>query len=302
MRTSDEIYHRVRWDPRFDPARFVLGILQRGAEPKRVPLPLFVPGGEIPWHRVLFVEADGEVVWDRATGVDRVDVSGAGRVREARRLRAPYFTARTPHTWDAAAGRWSAAASAPAEPGRDRIRVLTWNTLWDRYDSDRIDTALRRPLLLAALRQADADVIALQETEPALLTLLLDAPWVREGYTVTTDPGGKDVDECGLLLLSRLPVREAALHVLGRHKAVTALVVDTACGPLTLAATHLTSDHSQDGPARRGAELARLAEGLAGVEGGLVLAAGRWAARTPPRRRPCSPTRDGCPGARSRSR
>ncbi|MEU5123267.1 poly(A) polymerase [Streptomyces asoensis] len=271
MRTSDEIYHRVRWDPRFDPARFVLGILQRGAEPKRVPLPLFVPGGEIPWHRVLFVEADGEVVWDRATGVDRVDVSGAGRVREARRLRAPFFTARTPHTWDAAAGRWSAAASAPADPGRDRIRVLTWNTLWDRYDSDRIDTALRRPLLLAALRQADADVIALQEAEPALLTLLLDAPWVREGYTVTTDPGGKDVDECGLLLLSRLPVREAALHVLGRHKAVTALVVDTACGPLTLAATHLTSDHSQDGPARRGAELARLAEGLAGVEGGLVL-------------------------------
>jgi poly(A) polymerase len=26
MRTSEEIYHRVRWDPRFDPARFVLGI------------------------------------------------------------------------------------------------------------------------------------------------------------------------------------------------------------------------------------------------------------------------------------
>ncbi|MEU8578082.1 poly(A) polymerase [Streptomyces asoensis] len=271
MRTSDEIYHRVRWDPRFDPARFVLGILQRGAGPKRVPLPLFVPGGDIPWHRVLFVEADGEVVWDRATGVDRVDASGAGRVREARRLRAPFFTARTPHTWDAATGRWTAAAPAPPQPGPDRIRVLTWNTLWDRYDSDRIDTARRRPLLLAALRQADADVIALQEAEPALLTLLLDAPWVREGYTVATDPGGKDVDECGLLLLSRLPVREAALHVLGRHKAVTALVVDTACGPLTVAATHLTSDHSQDGPARRGAELTRLAEGLAGMEGGLVL-------------------------------
>ena len=31
MRTSEEIYHRVRWDPRFDPARFVLGVQQRGA-------------------------------------------------------------------------------------------------------------------------------------------------------------------------------------------------------------------------------------------------------------------------------
>ncbi|MBL3668908.1 DUF504 domain-containing protein [Streptomyces sp. M2CJ-2] len=81
MRTSDEIYHRVRWDPRFDPARFVLGIAQRGAAPKRVPLSSFVPGGDIPWHRVLFVEADGELLWDRATGVDRIDTSDAGRVR-----------------------------------------------------------------------------------------------------------------------------------------------------------------------------------------------------------------------------
>ena len=30
MRTSEEIYHRVRWDPRFDPARFVLGVNVRG--------------------------------------------------------------------------------------------------------------------------------------------------------------------------------------------------------------------------------------------------------------------------------
>ncbi|MGW3264022.1 RNA repair domain-containing protein [Streptomyces sp. NPDC001056] len=81
MRTSDEIYHRVRWDARFDPARFVLGISERGDGCTRVPLPYFVPGGDIPWHRVVFIEADGEVVWDRATGVDRVDASGAGRIR-----------------------------------------------------------------------------------------------------------------------------------------------------------------------------------------------------------------------------
>ncbi|MFI7503991.1 poly(A) polymerase [Streptomyces sp. NPDC049687] len=271
MRTSEEIYHRVRWDARFDPARFVLGIHQRGAAPKRVPLPAFVPGGEIPWHRVLFVEADGEVVWDRATGVDRIDASGAGRVREARLLRAPFFTARTPHAWDAAAGRWIPATATAREAGPDRVRVLTWNTLWDRYDSHRIDTAGRRPLLLRALERADADVIALQEVEAGLLAMLLDAAWVRAAYTVGTDPDGKDVDDCGLLLLSRLPVKEAGLHVLGHHKAVTAVVVDTASGPLTVAATHLSSDHSEDGAGRRGAELTRLAEGLAGVQGGLVL-------------------------------
>ncbi|MFD4243391.1 poly(A) polymerase [Streptomyces sp. NPDC058525] len=276
MRTSEELYHQVRWDPRFDPARFVLGLLQRGAAPKRVPLPSFVPGGDIPWHRVLFVEADGELVWDRATGVDRIDATGAGRVRDPRLLRAPFFTARTPHAWDpAGAGAWRPAP--PPAPGGGVsgspavVRLLTWNTLWDRYDGPRIATARRRPLLLADLAAADADVIALQEAEPELLRMLLAAEWVRAGYTLGTDPGGRDVAECGLLVLSRLPVREAGLHALGPHKAVTAVTVDTAAGPLVVAATHLTSDHTENGEVHRRAELARLAEGLSGVEAPVAL-------------------------------
>ncbi|WP_326798684.1 RNA repair domain-containing protein [Streptomyces sp. NBC_01808] len=273
MRTSDEIYHRVRWDPRFDPARFVLGINQRGAAPKRVPLPSFVPGGDIPWHRIVFVEADGELLWDRATGVDRIDVSDAGRRRSPRLLRAPFFTARTPFRWEPAAGWRPAGDPPPAAAGSAaRVRILTWNTLWDRYDGDRIETARRRPLLLASLAEADADVIALQEVEADLLTLLMRAPWVRAGYTLGTDPGGEDVADCGLLLLSRLPVREAGWHGLGPHKAVTALTVDTGGGPLVVATTHLTSDHSDDGPARRRAQLGRIAEGLGGVSCDLVLA------------------------------
>lgn len=280
MRTSEELYHQVRWDPRFDPARFVLGLLQRGAPPKRVPLPSFVPGGDIPWHRVLFVEADGKLVWDRATGVDRIDDTAAGRVRDPRLLRAPFFTARNPHAWDpAGGGAWrpaQAPAPGPASGGLGAgapatVRLLTWNTLWDRYDAPRIATALRRPLLLADLAAADADVIALQEAEPELLRMLLATDWVRAGYTIGTDPGGRDVTEYGLLILSRLPVREAGLHALGPHKAVTAVTVDTAGGPLVVAATHLTSDHTGNGEVRREAELSRLAEGLSGAQAAVAL-------------------------------
>ncbi|MFB6520172.1 poly(A) polymerase [Streptomyces sp. NPDC056401] len=269
MRTSEELYHQVRWDPRFDPARFTLGLLQRGAAPKRVPLPSFVPGGDIPWHRVLFVEADGELVWDRATGVDVIDSTAAGRVRDPRLLRAPFFTARTPYAWDASGGgAWRAAPEGAATHTQrpSHIRLLTWNTLWDRYDAPRIATARRRPLLLADLAAADADVIALQEVERELLGMLLAEPWVRARYTVAADPGGRDVAESGLLVLSRLSVREAGVHVLGPHKAVVAVTVDTAGGPLVVAATHLTSDHTERGEDRRTAELARLSEGLAGIE------------------------------------
>jgi endonuclease/exonuclease/phosphatase family metal-dependent hydrolase/2'-5' RNA ligase/uncharacterized protein (UPF0248 family) len=285
MRTSEEIYHRVRWDPRFDPARFVLGVQQRGAPAKRVTLPAFVPGGEVPWHRVLFIEADGELVWDRATGTDRLDSCGAGRARAPRLLRPPYFAARTPYAYDPAAGAWrpqdADAQGAPGARGTSgargtpgpsgTVRVLTWNTLWDRYDSDLVHTARRRPLLLAALRDADADVVALQEVETGLLRMLLDAPWVRDRYTLDADPAGRDVQEHGLLLLSRLPVREAGRHPLGPHKALTALAVDTAAGPLVVAATHLSSDHSPGGAARRRAELAAVADGFAGLDAPAVL-------------------------------
>ncbi|MGW1773401.1 poly(A) polymerase [Streptomyces sp. NPDC002104] len=268
MRTSEELYHQVRWDPRFDPARFTLGLLQRGAAPKRVPLPSFVPGGDIPWHRVLFVEADGELVWDRATGVDVIDSTTAGRVRAPRLLRAPFFTARTPYAWDASGGgAWRVVPeSAPRSQPPSTVRLLTWNTLWDRYDAPRIATERRRPLLLADLAAADADVIALQEVERDLLRMLLAESWIRAGYTVAADPGGRDVAESGLLVLSRLPVREAGVHVLGPHKAVVAVTVDTAGGPLVVAATHLTSDHTERGGDRRGMELSRLTDGLAGIE------------------------------------
>ncbi len=266
MRTSEQVYHQVRWDPRLDPARFVFGVQQRGARPKRIALPAFTPGGDVPWHRVLFVEADGEVVWDRETGVDRVGESAAGRLRAPRRLRSPAFTASTPHAWD---DGW-----VPAEPRGvpvDAVRVLTWNVLWDRYDRDLIDTPRRRPLLLAELAAADADVIALQEVQPDLLAVLLAEPWVRDGYTLDVDPTAPDVDRTGLVVLSRLPVLESGRLELSAHKAVTAVVVATASGPLVVAATHLTSDHTANGPSKRRAQLDRVAEALAGVECDVVL-------------------------------
>lgn len=278
MHTSEQIYHRVRWDHRFDPSRFVLGVNRRGTTPKRIPLPAFVPGGEIPWHRVMFIEADGEVVWDRATGVDRLDETDAGRVRERRLLRAPFFAALKPHAWDptygwipAVAPNSATASGATAVVAPAALRVLTWNTLWDRYDSDLIATAIRRPLLIDALEDSGADIIALQEVEPALAQMLADTVWVREHYTLHTDPAGNEVDAGGLLVLSRLPVRESAQHMLGPHKAVAAVVVETAAGSLVVAATHLTSDHSENGAKRREVELARIAEGFAEVDGDLLL-------------------------------
>ena len=261
MRTSQEIYHRVRWDARFDATRFVVGVEMRGREPKRVPLPSFDPQGDIPWHRVVFFEADGRLVWDRASGLDALGASGAGLALRTRLLAAPFFEPRTPHAFRD--GRWRPAGDAgSASALRPELRVLTWNTLWDRYDSELIHTAERRPMLLAALRDADVDVIALQEVEPALVKMLLAEEWVRSEWTLGGDPRSSDIADSGVLLLSRLPVVEAGWHVLGKYKAVTALVVETAAGAVVVANTHLSSDHSTDGAGLRREQLGQLADGL----------------------------------------
>ena len=276
MRTSEELYHKVRWDPRFDPARFVLGVEQRGKDPKRIPLPSFTPGGEVPWHRVLFIEADGELVWDRATGLDSLDTTAAGRAQAPRTLAAPFFEPRTPHAWDPMAEAWLPMSPARAQPDAgtspDEIRILTWNTLWNRYDPELVDTERRRPMLIDALRHADADVIILQEVERGLLRMLQHTPWVRESLTLSCDPKSSDVDYCGVLVLSRLPVHEAGWHELGPHKALVALTVTGNEGPLTVIGVHLTSDHTDGAAARRAAELAELATGISGPAGDVVVA------------------------------
>ncbi|MFB7944927.1 poly(A) polymerase [Kitasatospora phosalacinea] len=271
MRPIEQVCQRVRWDDRFDPARFTLGVRQRDDRTKRVPLESFTAAGDVPWHRVRYVEADGQLVWDRDTGTDLLDTTTAGRRTDPAVLPAPFFTPSTPHDWHPERG-WRPAGARPARGTGGPLRVVTWNTLWDRYDPELIHSARRRPLLLAELEAADADLIALQEVEPALVKLLLAQQWVRRGgYTLGADPFGREIDEHGLLLLSRLPVQEAGRHSLGPHKAVTAVTVRTGTGPLTVAAVHLSSDHSPDGAARRTAELAALAEGFAAVAGELLV-------------------------------
>src|SRR6185369_8935234 len=119
MRTSEQIHAQIRWDPRFDPARFFLGIDVHGRPPKRVPFSAFVPGGEIPWHRVLFFEADDAIVWDRRDGTDRLGEVDAGRARVERLLARRLFEPRQPRVWNGRAwveASGSSACKADASP------------------------------------------------------------------------------------------------------------------------------------------------------------------------------------------
>ncbi len=76
LRTSREVYDRVRWDPQLDPERFTVVYEDRERGEVEVPLPGFDPEGEIPWHRVQAFKRDGVTVWDRR---ERIDLLSAPR-------------------------------------------------------------------------------------------------------------------------------------------------------------------------------------------------------------------------------
>jgi len=72
FQTSREVYHRIRWDPRFDAREFVIGYDAHGETLEEMPFGAFAPDGEIPWHRVWYFKRGHELVWDRRERIDRL--------------------------------------------------------------------------------------------------------------------------------------------------------------------------------------------------------------------------------------
>ncbi|MFO0575737.1 MAG: DUF504 domain-containing protein [Polyangia bacterium] len=63
--TSQEIYDRIRWDPGLSAEWITITYEDRDAGEQELPFADFVPGGDIPWHRIQRFRCGDVVVWDR---------------------------------------------------------------------------------------------------------------------------------------------------------------------------------------------------------------------------------------------
>jgi uncharacterized protein (UPF0248 family) len=72
FRTAREAFDWIKWDRSFDPSRFVVGYDEHAEDPAELSLEAFEGLGEIPLHRVLYLRAGREVVWDRRARLDRL--------------------------------------------------------------------------------------------------------------------------------------------------------------------------------------------------------------------------------------
>ncbi len=253
--TSREVYDRIRWDTRFDRAEFVVGYDHHGAEPNEVAFEAFSPG-EIPWHRILYFKQAGRIVWDRRARLDLLSSISGGAQRDADST----FVARPAYRWDGAL--WTA-AELPSAPPPSRLRVLTWNVLFDLFEAEKLDTEARIPRILDRLEHADADVIALQEVTPRFLEKLLQRPWVRARYAISEGEAAESVDPSGQLLLARHPLTNVREHRFSRAKHV--LTGDVA--GITFAVVHLTSDREEGAEAKRARQLDVVLDQLANAPG-----------------------------------
>ena len=161
--------------------------------------------------------------------------------------------------WDGAA--WTPRLHTTTEPGPDRLDLMTWNVLFDRYDEGQLHSEARRPLLVRAITQeanSGVDLIALQELQWPVLKRLLATKWLRDGWQVVLAGPPEEVDSCGLALLSRRPVQAGGFVRLRAHKGVLVARLHLGSGPVLVATTHLSSDHRGDASGRRAAELSTI--------------------------------------------
>jgi len=71
LRTSEDVYHRIMWDPSFNKAEYTICYEDRFLGLMEVPFESF-DHENIPFHRVWLFKHRGDIVWDREKRIDRV--------------------------------------------------------------------------------------------------------------------------------------------------------------------------------------------------------------------------------------
>lgn len=76
LRTSEDVYGRLKWDTSFTQDDVIIGYKDRFRGMMEVPYVDFTPGGDIPYHRIYYFRNAEGFVWDRDTRLDLIYHSG----------------------------------------------------------------------------------------------------------------------------------------------------------------------------------------------------------------------------------
>ena len=270
FKTSREVYHQIRWDPRLDAREFSIGYDAHSEQLEEMPFEAFVPDGEIPWHRVWYFRHGAEVVWDRRKRIDTLSTLLPAAPEQHHPEKHP-FTPLPSYRYDSSASAWVEApplstSSPKALPAPAELTLASLNVLFDLYGPELLDTPRRTRAALSLLRSIDADILTLQEITPPFLSALLGTPWVREHFFLSEGPAATTVTPYGQVILSRFPFASMSQSVFSRDKRIIAGEIALRTGPLWVATLHLTSNVDPTGGSARAAQIQSLLHQMQALE------------------------------------
>jgi len=138
--------------------------------------------------------------------------------------------------FDPSSGRWIATDRTQVTVV-ERLTLVTYNVWFGEHRwRERLEHLLR------LVERCEPHIAALQEVTPRQLEHILAADWIRRGFLVS-DISGSTLRPHGVLLLSRLPIRDVVLYRLPSRKDRKLLIasVDTGQGSVRLGNLHLES-------------------------------------------------------------
>ena len=221
MRTSEDVFRRMQWDPDWHGAHVTIGYEDRIHGPMETALSAFVPlseGGVIPFHRLWYFRRGDEVLWDRLRRLDLVFHSGD----------TPAILAGVGRGFDAGAD-----ALKNEETLATIARAVETMKELEQERLERVDIKQREKLRKAKRTTRSGD--HLEEVQVQVVGGTLPSPWSSSlrmaTWNVLVDTYNDDPELCSL---KRAPVvlgvlLAAQVDVVALQE-VTADMLDVVCG------------------------------------------------------------------------
>lgn len=271
---SWEIYNRILWDTRLNPAVFVIGYTDRmtASGYKEKDLTEWDANGDIPWHRVQYFLCGDVRVWDREARIDLFE--NAEELPQEAWITEDSSSSKTPLVADFLPrpvyafqnGEWRPVLRGnTASIVTHKLRLVSWNVLCDNFEKEIICTEQRIPVLVQKLAETDADIIALQEVTNEFYNYLLEQDWVKT-YHVSDPQNSVRFMPHSVVLLSRFPFAQIE-HVFSPQKRVVIGSFHLNSQALHVATVHLTSSWATDSEKKRQQQLQTIVNYAQNIEG-----------------------------------
>ncbi|MEM7553887.1 MAG: poly(A) polymerase [Cyanobacteria bacterium P01_A01_bin.84] len=294
MLPIQEVYNRIIWDTRLNKNAFIVGFHERNSETgiKEIDIIQWSVNGDIPWHRIRYIRCQDKMVWDRDKHLDlfatndlpAIAFSGHDSViafsghdslipwkvedetnsEELLKVEAVEFHSRRVYKYISSVNGsvWKEVNHLPdltklRTTKLETLSIVSFNVLYDLYETEKIHTDKRIPVIFQHLRKLDADIIAIQEATPNFIKLLLSENWVQESYYISESTDAENVKPYGNLLMSSLPF-SLVEHRLSAQKRLLIGTYQINDEILQVGVVHLTSDFSQNAVEKRKYQLTTL--------------------------------------------